>query len=66
MSRQYYYSTAACKDGLGFVCDVERGNGTRKNDVALKKAGELLGIELLDHVIVTDTESHSFAGEGEL
>jgi len=30
----------------------------------LKEAGEILGIELLDHVIFTDTDHYSFQGNG--
>ncbi|HQB10406.1 MAG TPA: JAB domain-containing protein, partial [bacterium] len=30
----------------------------------LKEAGEILGIELLDHVIFTDTNHYSFQGNG--
>ena len=32
----------------------------------LKEAGELIGIKLLDHLIITDTEYRSFAESGEL
>jgi len=30
----------------------------------LKEAGEILGIEILDHVIFTDTDHYSFQGNG--
>ncbi len=32
----------------------------------LRKGGELLGIRLLDHVIVTDDETYSFEGNGKI
>lgn len=41
---------------------VEDHNVTRH----LKEGGQILGIKLLDHVIVTATEHHSFADAGDL
>lgn len=46
--------------------DPEPSYSDREITMQLKKAGELLGIEVLDHVIIGRGEFYSFADKGEL
>ena len=45
---------------------VEPSAEDRRVTTQIKDAGELLGIKLLDHVIVSDTGFYSFQDKGEL
>ncbi len=67
------FSTAIKTLATGIICAHNHPSGTTKPSNAdiqitekIKKAGELLDIKLMDHLIITDETYYSFADDGRL